>query len=310
MLSETDIHYVTGFLYVVSRRTDVRVVLGEKVRDDAAGEKRDVDVVIAEAGEHGLIAVEVKDESRPLHVGIVEGLCMKFADMPAIRDRSIVSTSGFTAPAITKARSHGVRCLRLIRGALPRFRTIDISVLREVTAQYLEWREGPATTLAPYQALTADQRRGMSPESLLSGSGGFEGLTLKQLADRVVAGATSEWPGPVVRPGLIPVAFDVEIDPPPYLNLGSGTIRIADARVTGIVEWVTTTIPLEACCYLADDDGQPFAATVLATFRTGLLGLAVSSGSQELRVFHIPEAIRNIRPIRTTIYDSLQGDGE
>ena len=54
MLSETEVHYLVGFLYLHTRRTDVsvevRATLGDKVYDQAAAKSRDVDVVIVAAG--------------------------------------------------------------------------------------------------------------------------------------------------------------------------------------------------------------------------------------------------------------------
>lgn len=158
MLSETDIHYVTGFLYVLTRREDVSIVLGEKVFDEASESRRDVDIAIATAGEHGLAGIEVKDEGRPLHVGLVEGICQKFADMPSITRRSIVSASGYTAPALRKAAAHGVQCLRIVRGKLPPFATIDLSQVTEIPVSYLEWREGPNVALQPNAHLSETQR--------------------------------------------------------------------------------------------------------------------------------------------------------
>ncbi len=110
MLSETDIHYITGFLYIVSRQREISVVLGEKVYDEAAESERDVDIVIVSAGETEMIGIEVKDKGRPLDVSIVEGICSKFHDMPTITSRSIVSSSGYTKPARRKAAKYGVQC--------------------------------------------------------------------------------------------------------------------------------------------------------------------------------------------------------
>ena len=60
-----EVHYISGFLYVVTRTPDKTVVLGEKVFDEASGSERDVDIVVATAIDFGLIGVVVKDESRP-----------------------------------------------------------------------------------------------------------------------------------------------------------------------------------------------------------------------------------------------------
>src|SRR5256885_9074664 len=111
MLSENDVHWISGFLYLVARRTDISLVLGEKVFDVASETPRDIDIVIAYSGNVGMVAVEVKDKARPLDVGIIEAVCQKYEDMPSIVTRCIVSASGYTGSARRKAKAHMVECL-------------------------------------------------------------------------------------------------------------------------------------------------------------------------------------------------------
>jgi len=132
MLSANDIHHIVGLLYAATGDLAKVVSLGEKVWDAASRTKRDVDVVILTAGSTAMIAAEVKHEQRRLDVALVEGLCLKFIDMPSITDRNIVSSSGFTKPAVAKARKHGVRSLTLRRGPLRHLGNIDISRLTEI----------------------------------------------------------------------------------------------------------------------------------------------------------------------------------
>lgn len=247
MLSETDIHYVTGFLYVLTRREDISIILGKKVLDEASGSRRDVDIVIATAGEHGLAGIEVKDQRRHLDVIPVEGICQKFADMPSITRRSIVSASGYTAPAIKKAAAHGVQCLRIMRGKVPPFATIDLSHITEMSVACLEWREGPHVVLQPNARLSEAQRSEiceLTPVVLQFGKNEPPKIrTFRDLCDRITAKTTSEWPGPEVQRGNVAVSIDVEITDQPIVALASGSVTVTDARVIGVVEWVTSTIP-------------------------------------------------------------------
>lgn len=50
----------------------------------------------------------MKREGSPLDVADVEALCLKLLDMPSISHRAIVSSSGFTIGAQTKAAHHGI----------------------------------------------------------------------------------------------------------------------------------------------------------------------------------------------------------
>ena len=87
------------------------VTLGAMVPDEASGTKRDVDVTVTADTPDGVYAFkgyEVKHWSSRLDVADVEALAQKLKDMPSVTHRAIVSTSGFTEPAIKKAAHHGV----------------------------------------------------------------------------------------------------------------------------------------------------------------------------------------------------------
>lgn len=92
--------------------TAVDVTVGDMVTDTAAQKARDVDVTVTvtEGGSitHAFKAYEVKRESQPLDVVTVEQLCLKLLDMPEVTHRAIVSASGFTDGAQSKAVRHGV----------------------------------------------------------------------------------------------------------------------------------------------------------------------------------------------------------
>jgi hypothetical protein len=87
------------------------------VLDPAASKQRDVDVTVtvSESGSitHAFKAYEVKHESNPLDVAHVEQLCFKLLDMPSVTHRAIVSASGFTSSAQSKAAWHGVTLYEL-----------------------------------------------------------------------------------------------------------------------------------------------------------------------------------------------------
>lgn len=126
------------------------------------------------------------------------------------------------------------------------------------------------------------------------------------LVDRITANTTAEWPGPGVQSGNVAVSIDVEIADHPILALASGSVTVTDARVTGVVEWVTS-IPTSSACYLKTPEGDPVAGAVLVQLRSGLAGLAVGGSTQELRLFHVPNALRRSRPVQQRIFGSDEG---
>lgn len=90
----------------------IDVMIGDMVLDESTGRRRDVDVTVTvdtKGGEkYAFKGYEVKHESGPLDVSDVEGLATKLNDMPSVTHRAIVSTSGYTAPALKKASYHGI----------------------------------------------------------------------------------------------------------------------------------------------------------------------------------------------------------
>ena len=111
-LSPMLVQYLVALCCLKSNPSAVDVIVGDMVLDPAAGKERDVDVTvtISEKGSitHAFMAYEVKHEKSPLDVTKVEQLCMKLADMPALTHRAIVSSSGFSEGAKSKALHHGV----------------------------------------------------------------------------------------------------------------------------------------------------------------------------------------------------------
>ena len=83
----------------------------------AASKHRDVDVTVTISQDGSITgalkAYEVQHEREPLDVVDVEQLCLKLLEMPTVTHRSIVSASGFTASARSKACCHGITLYEL-----------------------------------------------------------------------------------------------------------------------------------------------------------------------------------------------------
>jgi Restriction endonuclease len=106
------VQYLVGLCCQKWHPDAVDVTIGDMVLDPAGNKQRDVDVTvtISQSGSitHAFKAYEVKHESNPLDVADVEQLCLKLLDMPSVTHRAIVSASGFTSSAQSKAARHGV----------------------------------------------------------------------------------------------------------------------------------------------------------------------------------------------------------
>ncbi|SMF72311.1 Restriction endonuclease [Azospirillum oryzae] len=112
MLSPMQMQYIVGLCCLRHDPNAVEVIVGDMVRDAVTETDRDVDVTLrvneGDKEAYAFKAYEVKKEARPLDVTSVEQLCSKLNDMPEITHRGIISASGFTDPAIKKARHNNV----------------------------------------------------------------------------------------------------------------------------------------------------------------------------------------------------------
>ena len=154
MLTPTDVHFLVGLLTQISRPDGIELELGSMVFDAVAEEARDVDITVRATGENGSVSVfegiEVKDHTRPLDVAQVEQLCAKLRDMPEITDRAIVSASGYTEPAIRKARHNGVTLYSLVEWTAPvEVATVTIIPNFEYVESGYRWVEGPHIHFSP-----------------------------------------------------------------------------------------------------------------------------------------------------------------
>lgn len=303
MLSETDLHLVVGWLYAAHEGRQVPVVLGERVRDVTTGEDRDVDIVYAMTEDLGLAGVEVKGEKRPLDTPLVEQICQKLTDMPSLARRCLVSASGFTQPALRKADAHGLECVRFVRGRLRRLGIVDLAHIQVLAVTHTRWLDH-TVEISPAQQLSAERRERALANSLplRYGSGatdapGTRPRTMQELADLVAQKVT----GSVFPEAEGQFEQRVAIDDAPTIEIDGVVILLNEAIFRATVRLETTRCSLEDCGFLEMLDGTPFAAAVVIPTETGLVGLYVSAGHQQVRLVHIPIAIRQRRPLKLVL---------
>jgi hypothetical protein len=288
-VSETDIHHLVGFLYVITKEDDI-VVLGERVLDVTTGTKRDVDVVVS--GGWGMLGVEVKDKARVLDVGIVEGICQKFADMPVLTDRAIVSSSDYSPAARRKAKAHGTKCLRIIRGVLPpTFAGVDLTPLDGITRREASWKRPPAVEVVTRAGKAIHQLPGST--RLHTEADAVGPHTLGDAVARLAARST----GPSG-----PFTVRVQINYPLRFKSGGKMHAVASITARGLVSVSEYKAPPRLACYLADDGGEPLAAAVLFDHAGGLLGVASTSADRRISIIPIPAHVRAKRPFRKRLF--------
>lgn len=123
MLTPMLVQCLVGLCCIRRDPAAVDVTIGDMVLDAVAKKKRDVDVTVTLKEGDGALrafkAYEVKKEKRKLGVEAVEQLCAKLNDMPKVTHRAIVSQSGFTKAAQSKAAAKGVELYMLDKWIRP-----------------------------------------------------------------------------------------------------------------------------------------------------------------------------------------------
>jgi hypothetical protein len=112
MFNASEIHHLVGLLTQVSQPEAVEIILGEMIYNEASKTKRDLDVTIKYKDNNGeqyiFMGLEVKAHGRPLDTAQVEQLCAKLNTHNAVKSRGIISSSGYTQPAIETAKYHKI----------------------------------------------------------------------------------------------------------------------------------------------------------------------------------------------------------
>ena len=310
MLTPTDIHFLVGLLTLISRPEGVELELGSMVFDAAAEEHRDVDITVRAVGDDGTVSVfeglEVKDHTRPLDVTHVEQLCAKLRDMPSITDRGIVSASGYTKGAVNKARHSGVTLYSLIEWTAPvEIATVTLIPNFDYVESGYRWVEGPHIHFSPNLELPGSLVQQLRPETpVFDKTGAPLGApsTYKALADRLAAGAVNvaKTQGHALEIAVgekKPVVYNIRLSDEPFALIGDERISLAEARLTGVIEYVEQRgLPL--CKILVRlDDQQPLLACAVFEMSEGNLGGLAFDGNRQFRFLHIPVADRLLRKI-------------
>lgn len=296
-LSPTDVHFIAGFLYQWAGGGDpkeTKITFGDKLLDPTAKKKRDVDVVVFRLRDHMMVGVEVKDHNRPLQLEQVEQLIMKLMSIPDIKERAIISASGYSDTALNKADHFNVKCLRFVRGIPPKYDTTDFSMLKEMTNEGFRWIK-PRIRLN-IGGLWMESGYTETTKVTLIEKGKQVDAPLIKVIDNMLRQVAQGWTGPVDQP----TTQLVNIADKPIIHLAHGTYPILQAEVVGTVTRFKRTIPIKETCYLADRTGAPFASLVLFDVDGTLQGIGSSEGDYHVKLIHLPAELRQCRPTRVS----------
>lgn len=310
MLSHQDVHYLTGFLQVVTSPQPVEVELGSMVLDHAAETERDVDITVKykldSESTSVLVGLEVKDHARPLDVTHVEQLGAKMNDMGAITDRAIVSASGFSEPAVRKALKHGIRLLRFEEwDPWDDVFSVGMTHWKMFRERVAVW-DGLQIWFNPNEASDPELQEALESNSALVDEAGTppeKPKNVSSLADviaRQVASHYSKTPEfeslSAGECGRIDVK--VELEERLCVQLLSGPRALTTAELKGNLYWIEHQHPVHFRRLVDVTDGRrPIAGCGLAEMSTGEL-MGITTSNVENRVIYIAASDRKKAVIR------------
>lgn len=303
MLTHTDVHLLVGMLSLITNPEDVEIELGSKVHDAASGTARDVDITIISRDPDGSVSayagVEVKDEGEPLGTQTVEQLIGKLNDMPTITRKAIVSSSGYTAPAKSKARYHGVELLTLRewRAGERVYSFLSPNFSAAVEINLSGWLRPPEVAVAtdggPAAGLPA------STELLDNGNK----TTLGEFIDRIVAQELSRMTHAGELRDLAHghgrhVQQQLLVKPPLTVEVDGQCVRIIGFQIEGDVFGIRERKTPAMKLLVNDETGDPHAACLVGIMPTNdLWGAVFTSADINPHMVKIPVSDRNLGAI-------------
>jgi len=313
MLTATDVHYLVGFLTIMSNSDDVEITLGHFVYDEAAEEKRDVDITVTYSDEKGLLSafrgIEVKRIGRPLDVAQVEQLAAKFLDMPSINHKAIVSASGFSKAAVKKAAAHNVELFTFADWANPMvgFDHIKFAPSATVQQNLYSFASAPQVIFNPTDPMPDEIKIQINENSQLcdhNGNPNPEFKTIRHLTDAMEIMALNQedihsfvQSLPSGQPENI--SMDIELPEGVFLKADNQNVLLKTALMIGPAIRVDAPLSLTFRVLVKQGETTPVAGCAITELSNGtLVAIGLGQIDRSVKFAPIPLSIRNQNKIR------------
>jgi hypothetical protein len=304
MLTPTDIHYVVGLLSRASHPESVEVEMGNFVWDEASETNRDVDVTITARNPDNSVSVfkgiEVKAHTRKLGSEAVEQLSQKMKDMPTITHRAIISSSGFTKPAIKKAAKHGVELFEL-KDWEPA-NDFEFFTHQPVPATHVQygWAELTSAQINPSDRIPEEYRAAFQSDPTVVFEANTESPPTKfrqwlKALSQVAAQEAEKHFGPHTNDGVErkPATINVRISDGVWALVGDTRLRIQEVCFVGIAERRIRQMPSTWKAMVRLGERKPLAGCCISDFGDfGLLALIITE-QRSIEVALVPVSERN-----------------
>ena len=303
MLTPTDIHLIAGLFSKISTPDDVDIILGEMVYDKAAKRKRDIDITIKYKNEQGkeisFIGIQVKDHTRKLGSPEVEQLCQHFKDTESINKGGIISASGFTKPAINKAKYHNIDLYELgdweyNLNELPHLKFPKDFKLNEISNVFID---KPKIIYIFEEDLLEKSKTFFNGNSHVFYANGSEILNIKTIDELSNSFIRQVLNSKSVKADLDKAEIDektvidvnVTITDNPAVLLENKLVPIKQVKINGTMQKKLNQCETHFKILVKLDDPEYKVGTAIGEMSNGLLlGLYTSSGDKSVKLMTIP----------------------
>jgi len=312
VLTDRDIHYLSGLLLLVSTDVSVRVDLGKRILDETIDKRRDVDIVLTTilkgVADQSFGGIEVKDHHRKLDVTHVEQLGTKLRDMPSLSQRGIVSASGYTNTALRKCEAYDVIPLDL-RSFTPSESPFDHVVFPQnftfdcpqliphgpVGLRYMSESNDSLIDASETEKPCKWLMNGVSHEQV-DNIGQLNNLILKRFLDAMLQEVEHDKGNQGPFPFDRVLAFDGEEN---FLETDGVHLRVSRIVIQGSAVYRVVKTPVEWRALTRADSGDYLAGAGIAIMPDeSLLGIALTHEKHKPRIIRIPPEERAKRVIR------------
>ena len=307
MLTPTDVHLIVGVLSKLETPDNVDIVLGEMVYDEASQRKRDIDITIRYKDELGeevsFVGIQVKDHGRKLGSPEVEQLCQHFKDSKSIRKGGIVSSSGFTKPAINKAAYHKIdlyefRDWNHSLRELPNVKFDRDFKFKEVTNVFTS---KPNVTYIINESLTEDEIANFNGNTQVENSDGttisktnnLSYLNNNLINNALISESISEQLNEANVGDFTLIDVVLNIEKPPVAIIKDRKIVLRQAHITGQMQKVQTEIETKFKILTKLNDPNYQIGSAISELTSGqLIGFTTTKNDKSIKLVTIPIADR------------------
>jgi hypothetical protein len=312
MLSNTDLHLLAGLL-ITSRKPDcVEIDIADLLRDEDGQSYRDIciKVLTSESGPiaAAFAAVEAKIHERRIDTTHFDRLSRTLNEIPGPIERAIVSSSGFTDPAIAKAQQLGLSLYLLESQSKQQIELSGIKIPPNCELDFdeprWEWVSHGQVVFRPTEDIPPEELARFSPSlTIVDSAQGtvVSGLTLMQYFESIMCRPAREILGAqadTMPDGEASIILRINLQDRPVVLVNNRRVSFDQIRVDAVLRRQTARRNTVFSMLRNQKTQQPYGSAAIAEYsNNNLLGL-VRQADYRTQIVVIPPHDRRRAQIR------------